>query len=1434
MNLKQFVAELADRGVKLWVESDQLHIHAPKGVLTPELRDDLALYKAELLLLLQHSNTLAKLTGGIASDHELPLVRVERTRDLPLSSAQERMWFLSQLDPTNPFYNEPHTLRLHGSVNVFALEYSLNKIIQRHEVLRTNFATVNGQQVQVIAESLTLSVPVVDLQYLPESDREIYCQQLATKEVQQPLKLASSALIRATLFKLTEVEYVLLLTIHHIVFDGWSWGIFLRELATFYSAFCNNLSPELPELSIQYADFAVWERQWLQKEVLKSQLAYWKQQLQGAPALLELPTDRARPKTQTFRGATHRVALSLELTRALLSLSQRQGVTLFVLLLAAFQTLLYRYTGQTDICVGTVHANRDHPEIDSLIGFFVNTLVLRTCLSGNPSFEDVLSRAQEIMLLAHAHQNLPFEKLVEELKLERDLSYTPLVQVMLVLNEPMPQIQMAGLTVSWLAVETATAKFDLSLGFENTASGLIGEWEYNTDLFVATTIARMAGHFQTLLEVIVTNPKQRVSELPLLTERERHQLLVEWNNTTKEYTIDKCIHQLFEEQVERSPDAIAVVNEGEQLTYRELNQRANKIAHHLKNLGVGPEVLVGICVLRSPLMVIGLLGILKAGGAYVPLDPAYPSSRLVYMLSDAQVGVLLTQQKLVDSLPSHRGRTICLDSDWHVIEVNSEENLVSEVIPTNLAYIIYTSGSTGEPKGVAIAHQSVVNLIAAMKVVYGTNSSDSILQFSSISFDSAVDEIYICLSCGATLVLRSDEMLSSVRAFLQKCQKWQLTVLPLPTTYWHQLTSELATTGESLPESVRLVTIGGEAVQREKLRLWQEYVQPNRQSHQWEKPLLKLINGYGPTEATVEATVCNFSELVLKDTRSQLPIGRPIGNVQAYILDRYLQPVPIGIPGELYLGGVGLARGYLNRPDLTAQKFIPHPFNESGRLYKTGDQACYLRDGNITFLGRIDNQVKVRGFRIELGEIETLLATHPQVSEAVVIVREDIEGNKRLVAYVVAHAQSSIKNQLRDFLKQKLPDYMVPSVFVILDALPLTPNDKVDHRALPEPNTQLSDSTSFVPPRDTVEQQLQLIWSEVLQLTSVGVQDNFFTLGGHSLLAVRLMALIERHFGLNLPLATLFLCPTIEQLASHLRQLPDSLPWSSLVAIQSSGDKRPFFCVPGVGGNVIYLYELARHLGADQPFYGLQAKGLDGESEPFTKVEDIANHYIEAIQTVQPTGPYLLGGHSFGGVVAFEMAQQLRKMGHEVALLAIIDAVAPILSQKPNCIDEDDTAYLTDFASYIGYMLSRDLEVSLETLASLTFEEQLHYLKERLSRVNLLPEDAGIRSVRGGVQVYKANWQAHGGYLPLIVKLPAIALFGAQEVNAVEDAPLELTQMLKEPTLGWNEFSTTIDIHVVTGNHMTMMAPPHVQELAAQLRASLEQAQAHSAGACTR
>ncbi|NDJ21054.1 amino acid adenylation domain-containing protein [Nostoc sp. B(2019)] len=1042
------------------------------------------------------------------------------------SFAQQRLWFLDRLEPGNPVYNISLAINLKGQLEVTLLEQSLNEIIRRHETLRTTFTTVNGEPVQVIAPSLKLSLSIVNCQKNVELQGDLAVRQLLTQASQQPFDLIQGPLLRAKLLRLAQQEHILLLEMHHIISDGRSVEIFLQEIALLYKAFLTKSSSPLPSISIQYKDFAHWQRQWLQGEILQTQLSYWKQQLEGIPAALQLPTDRPRPTVQTSHGAQQSIELSETVIEQLKAIARQKSITLFMLLLAAFQTFLYRYTGQDDIAVGSAIANRNRDEIKGLIGFFVNTLVLRTDMSGDPTFDELLTRVKKVALGAYTHQDLPFDQLVEALQPERDTSRTPLFQVMFNVQDYSQLPEMPGLTLSLLKIETKTAQFDLSLSIDILEKEVMASFEYNTDLFDAATITKMLRHFQNLLSSITANPQARLSNLPLLSTTDRQELLELCTNKSQIPNSQlECIHQQFEAQVERTPNAVAVVFQNQHLTYKQLNQRANQLAHYLKTLGVKPEVLVGICIERSLEMVVGLLAILKAGGAYLPLDPAYPKERLALMLKDAQVSVLLTSSVQLGTLPEHKSQVICLDTDWQAISQENQENPIHRTQPENLAYLIYTSGSTGTPKGVMIQHRSLTCYIntACIEFEMKTSNIDGgqsqrVLQFASFSFDTAAEEIFPCLISGAALILRTDEMLSSIPQFLQQCHDWGVTVLDLPTAFWHQVTAELATANLALPDSLRLVIIGGERADKKHLITWQQQVGQR----------VRLVNSYGPTETTIVATLCDLSV----STAGEVPIGRAIPQVQTYVLDPYLQLVPVGTPGELYIGGIGVARGYLNRPDLTAGKFIPNPYSSKGeRLYQTGDLVRYLPNGNLEFLGRIDHQVKIRGFRIELAEIETILNQHLAVREAVVVVHENSENSKRLVAYVVPQKTQTLTiAELRGFLESKLPSYMIPGAFVILEALPLTPNGKVD-RTLATLNTVRPElEETFVAPQTTVEKQLAVIWAEVLGLKEIGVNDNFFRLGGDSILSLQVIFKANQ-IGLNLTPKQLFQYQTIAQLA---------------------------------------------------------------------------------------------------------------------------------------------------------------------------------------------------------------------------------------------------------------------------------------------------------------
>jgi amino acid adenylation domain-containing protein len=992
---------------------------------------------------------------------------------------------------------------------------------------------------------MALRIPVVDLSSSPATEREAAAKGLMTAEARRPFDLTVSPLLRASLLRLGENEHVLLITTHHIACDGWSMGVFYRELAALYEALANGRPSPLGGLPVDYADFARWQRARLQGDVLETQLTHWKEQLHGAQTTLDLPTDQPRPPLQTYRGATQHFALPAQLAAAINAVARREDVTLFMLLLAGLQTLLHRCTGQEDILVGSPIAGRTRVETENLIGFFLNTLVLRGDLSGDPTFRELLKRVRRTALEAYAHQDLPFEKLVDALQPARDLSRSPLFQVMFVLqNEPLRPLELAGLKLTPVPAHSGTAKFDLTLSLEETGDGLAGYVEFNTDLFDAGTITRLIGHYQTVLEAVVVNIEQRISQLPLLAEAERKQVLVEWNDTDTRFAKDKCVHQLFEEQVGRTPEAVALVFEDEQLTYRELDERANQLTHELQALGVGPDVRVGVCAKRSVEMMVGLLGILKAGGCYVPLDPTYPKERLAFMLEDAQVPVLLTQSKLrgefTFDIPNLK--SLCLDAPRFASELTPRASLATHQESTshsalrtpqssNLAYVIYTSGSTGKPKGVMVTHRNVVNFFVGMDRVLGTRPGVW-LAVTSISFDISVLELFWTLARGFKVVLQPDDDRAPSAATRGPGERIDGQGLTVPQQIIRhgvshmQCTPSLARALVLAPESLRAMRrlgtllLGGEAL-------------PLSLARQLGEVVPCLLNMYGPTETTIWSAVHRVGEVA-----NSVPIGRPIANTQIYILDKHLQPVPAGVPGEIFIGGEGVARGYLNRAELTAEKFICAPFSvdANARLYRTGDLGRWLADGSIEFLGRLDNQVKIRGHRIELGEIDSALGRHPSVREAVVVAREDKPGDTRLVAYIVAAADTKpTPTELRRFAQEKLPEAMTPSAFVFLDALPLTPNGKVNRKALPAPESQRPElETAYVAPRNGLEKTIAGIWCELLHIEQVGLHDNFFDLGGHSLLVVQAQARLRDALGRDVPVVKLFQYPTVSALAGFL------------------------------------------------------------------------------------------------------------------------------------------------------------------------------------------------------------------------------------------------------------------------------------------------------------
>ena len=1039
-------------------------------------------------------------------DHAI--ARHEDRSDAPLSFAQQRLWFLQQLDPGSAAYHVLVFYRLKGQLNVAAWERSLNEIIRRHEILRTVFRERNGAPVQIVQPSLHIGLPVIDLSALSRSEADRETEHIFETEAARPFSLHDGPLLRATLLKFSEDEYGFYLVIHHIVTDGWSMDIFMGELGTLYDAFSSDEPSPLPELPLQYADFAAWQHE----KNLESQLGYWKRQLSGDLPVLELPTDHPRPMRLTHAGADEWFDVTKYLTEKLNDLSHREGATLFMTLFAAFVTLLHRYTGQKDILLGTVNAGRNHAQIEHLIGFFINTLVLRTDLSGNPTFRELVRRVRDVALGAYEHQDVPFEKLVEELQPQRDASRQPFFQVIFNLQAAAEEEPAArGLQITPQDIGSQT-RFDLEFHLWVVPEGLAGPLIYNTDLFERTTILRMLTHFQTLLEGIAANPDARLSELPLLTKEEQTQAR-EWSKCETEYERDLCVHTLVEAQAARRPEAVALDYGARRLTYGQLNERANQLAHYLRERGVGLEEHVGVLMEPSIEFVVALLAILKAGGSYVPLDPAYPKQRLQLMLDDAGVRLLLTTHGQVEL----DREVVYLDESWEQFATESRENPQTQTTAEDLAYVMYTSGSTGQPKGAAITHRAINSLVRNTNYVE-LNENDRIAQVSNVSFDAATFEIWGALTSGATLVGLSKDTVLSPAEFKHAIADQKISVMFLTTALFNQV-------AQNEPDafaSMRYVLFGGELCDAQAARRVLESAPPQHLQHV-----------YGPTEATTFSTSYEINE-VSADART-LPIGRTLSNTELWVLDQHGHVAPVGVPGELYIGGDGIAREYLGCPELTAEKFVPHPYSAGpgARLYRTGDLVRYLSDGNIDFLGRMDQQVKLRGFRIELGEIETVLQQHPAVRESVVMFREDAPGAKRLVAYVVSETTPELVAELRIWLRERLPDYFVPANFVVLDKLPLTPNGKVDRRALPAPDTTPAAAT-LIAPRTPEEAKIAEIWSDVLDIKPIGIETNFFDLGGHSLLATRLVTRIRKAFGVDVPLRALFDSPTIAGIAEHV------------------------------------------------------------------------------------------------------------------------------------------------------------------------------------------------------------------------------------------------------------------------------------------------------------
>ena len=1359
VTISTLLTDLGLRGVEVWAAGDRLQLNAPNGVLTAELREELRQRKTEIMAFLR----------GPAE----------------LSFSQQRLWFLDQMEMASTTYVMPYSLRFEGSLQTGALEGALASIMARHESLRTTFADIEGRPVQIVTPVALFSLPVVKVSAEPER-----LDALMSEEIQRGFDLARGPLFRAVLYRLGPEEHVLLLLQHHIISDAWSVEVMLRELGILYRDRVSGRESTLPELPLQYRDFSRWQRGWLKGEALTHQLDYWRSHLAGAPQVLELPTDRPRPPMESHRGANHPFSIPREMVERLHALSRREGASLFMVLMAAFDVLLWRYTGQEDLLVGIPVANRGRTELEGLIGLFVNTLVVRNDLSGNPTVQELLARVRERCLNAYEHQELPLETLVEDMHPARDLSRNPLFQVMLVLqNAPEQFFTMPGLSLSPLEVDRGAAQLDLTLWVWESPEGLNGSFEYATDLFERSTIQRMAGHWRALLEAMVAAPERRISELPLLTDTERHQLVLEWNATPRDYPRNAVMQGLFEVQAARTPERVAVKVGSTGFSYAELEGRANRLAQALRARGVSRGQRVCLCLERGAEMLAAVLGIVKAGAAYVPLDPAFPAERLRFMAEDAELTLLVSSSRLAEPFGLPRDRQLLLDTDAAALAAQSDQRLTPDAVldarPEDPAYVIYTSGSTGKPKGVVVPHRAVVNFLSSMAREPGLTADDVLVAVTTLSFDIAVLELQLPLTLGATVVIASREQAVDGRALGALLEQHHASVMQATPVTWRLLLAAGWKPGRGFK-----ALVGGEALPRD---LAEQLLERG----------VELWNLYGPTETTVWSTCARIT-----DTANGISIGKPIANTTVYILDAQKDLCPIGVPGELCIGGDGVTLGYWNRPELTADRFIADPFSAvpGATLYRTGDRARWSNDGTLEHLGRLDFQVKIRGYRIEPGEIETAIARHPVIREAVVMAREDTPGDPRLVAYLVAeNPPEDLVEQLRAQLRAALPEYMVPSAFVSLEALPLTANAKIDRKALPAPQANdraIISSHEYAGPRNDLEISVAAAWEKVLGVQRVGITDNFFELGGNSLSMMRLIFEMEQATGIDISLGDILSYPTISGLMTRLGA-EGRRDASVVVPLQPEGDEPPIFCICGIN---IYR-EFAQSVGKVQPVFGVyveEEQAINNQiakgGKPTISIERLVDAYFNALARVRPHGPYRLAGLSFGGILAMELASRLRAHGEQVDLVILFDTMLPLGLRR--------NWFKWFYYNTMDIMTGR----AGATLRRLYIWFRDRFIKQPLNHVQ------NVRatyiddpfSARQGAEFFSASrhWKGHGA----IIDFPVL-LFHASD-HSDSGRHIEFDE-----DYGWRHYvGDRLSIVKVAGGHLDILELPKVSELGRETR----------------
>ncbi len=1277
-----------------------------------------------------------------------------------LSFAQERLWFLDQLQPESSFYHIVRGLHLRGAVNLAALKKAFCDLIVRHESLRTIFTRENDHLKQTIIEHenfpFDAAIEVIQASSIEKASAQ------AAQYAKIPFDLSAAPLLRVKIFQILPDEYLIVMLMHHIITDDWSMGIINHEIGIMYQAAMTNKTPALIPLPIQYADYSSWQREWLQGTPLQQQLRFWRNQLNDLTTL-EFPTDYPRPPIQTFVGSQCPVSLSPALTKQIRQLSLQANVTLFTALFSVFTLILGRYSRQEDIVVGTPVAGRLNQEIENLVGFFVNTLVLRSNLAGQPDFMTLLQRNHHMALASFANQDAPFEKVVETVDPARDPSRSPLFQIMFVLqNAPQHEWDIVDVNVTPYPLKLNIAKFDLTLLLSEHKDQISGVIEFNTDLFKAETIQCLWLHYTNLLQQVVTQPLVPVTQLSMLTDLEQKKVLIDWNQTDCNYSYDTTLHQLFEEQVQRTPNHIAVTYLDSQLTYRELNSRANQLAHYLrKNHNLQPDSLVPIIVDKSIEMIVGLLGVLKAGSAYVPINPSLPQERIRYMLDDCKASLVLIQEHIAEKMQAFAADDndklvyLLLDRDWKNIADYSQENPQSLSGPHNLAYLIYTSGSTGQPKGVMIEHGGIVNTLLSQIPLFQISNTSRTLQFASFSFDSAVGETFRTLLSGATLVLNPAALNTPGEVLAETLERQQISIVTLPPAALELLPVRKYST-------LRTLVSAGEACTADLMNRWAvDY---------------RCINAYGPTEISICATLA-----VCKISANKPSIGKPLANVLVYVLNEYMQPLPINVRGELYIGGPGVSRGYLNLPELTQSKFIANPFstNPAARLYKTGDMVRWLPDGSLEFLGRDDDQVKIRGFRIELGEIERQLQSHADIAQSVVL-RKETEHDAKLIAYLTpANLAVLNPNELRDFLSARLPDYMLPNAFVIMEKLPMTTNQKIDKKALlMTPITTLSSEKKYQHPRNQMEFQLVKLWKNILKVDSVGIRENFFALGGHSLLLVSLLIQIEKIFNKKLPISLIYAKPTIEQLAAAMMTEESTAAVSPVVTLRETGNRPPLFLIHEVTGIAFHYLTLSHHINAEHPIYGIQDPTA-GKEARFASIKEMATSYASSIRKIQHHGPYHLAGWCLGGVIAYEIAQQLLAEGETVARIILIDS--PMNMHK-----------------------KRQMKL---------YTEQFNEIKTLISEGNSLTLHPAIKDKSTWLNQVAAEFMHRimlmREYKPDVYPEPdAVTLIKASEPTDADDI------ITPSKDNGWLAYVPDIKIYSMPGNHQSIIKEPHVRQLA--------------------